>query len=484
MALRSWFAKAELASGIPGLARALAVKAWQARVAKQPIKTEQEVKAFIAQNPELCLKCINDDAAEISQSKARIDANIAKNWAKPKDYDGYIKIGSAGLLDQLASSFIWAGIHTGNYLPFVAAVDAKAIMTSYEGALGVGTYMVYRFLNGPYKVLVPGTNAPPETQDSRSTWGNIFSAYANPQAFNDQTPYAIQAKADYQARADEIGIDLAKVAYPWPPGKSYKDWTFKTFYTAFLSYVPKTVKNLPALAPFMQAPVAIKKVSITAGPLAGQLLTAASLSDQTVAPLVVMLHDWNSDDTQLFALAQAQAPQGRFALLRGNIKTVEGRRGWFPPASALTPNAYVMGVENAANEVLEAMESLFAQIPMTSSIYIVGFGQGATLAYLLAARSKVLKVLAISGDLPAALRPGDDVTTGTYVWAVHGTNDTTVPFVEGQATAQSFIGKTPSPIGWTAVAGGLHSIQSMQSAAGGALTEVMASASLPLGGYG
>jgi len=242
-ALRVWLARFELAAQIPGLARFLGVKAWQAFRAMQPYVTTAQATAIAAANPELARNFFN--AGDGLSAKKGIDQGIDQGWPVPVDRAGWSS-GSFGLFDILGSSAVWAGVHTDakSWLPYVKVPSAKAAMRTYEVQGGAASYIVRRILfSDKYKVLDPGVQA--ANGNSLQTWGNIASAYAAPDAYASGTQSAVDRKTRFLARAVEIGIDLAAVAYPWPPGVTYKApaWTFKQVYDRLASYAKRPVVN-------------------------------------------------------------------------------------------------------------------------------------------------------------------------------------------------------------------------------------------------
>ena len=482
MDLRVWLAKAELASGIPGLARAAGVRWWEGfRAKKEPVSTA-EAAAIAAANPELARFFVNknDGAA----AKKAIDEDMAKQgWPKPVDYEGWIA-GSFGLGDILGSTFVYTGIHTEGKkagpsgLPFVYASSAKKQYESYEGQIAALAYIVYRILYGPYDVLRPGVQAKPEVQDSEQTWINIFAAYAYPDSYKAKTQLAANAAANYTKRAAEIGINLSKVAYPWPPGLSYKPWDFSDFWARLQAYAPQKVKHLPGVYEAnVQMPQNPGIFAQPANKVALQGNVQASIASVipagASAPLVIFLHDQDSDESQLAGLVPADMVNARLAFLRAPSKSTLGYRWFEGDLGQINAPSLAAQIDAAANVVSAAGQQLVKLYPGTSEVYVVGFGQGGAIAYRLAARGEVAKVLSIAGGLPPALRLADGKTTKTNVWAVHGSNDQVVPLPIDQQTIESFIFKTPSEAKLAIVNGGVHTLQSLQDQVGAALVEML-----------
>lgn len=478
--MRPWLAKLELASGIPGIARAAGVRWWESFRAGKPVVSTTEAKAIAAANPELARFVVNKNDGK--DAKKAIDEDIAKQgWPMPADYDGWIE-GSFGLGDILGSTFVYSGIHTEGKkagpsgLPFVFVKSAKAAYESYEGQCAALAYIVYRVIYGDLKVVFPAIQAPPETQDPKKTWISIFAAYAYPESYKAKTQLALTAAANYEKRAAEIGVNLEKVAFPWPPGMSYKTWDFGDFWARLVLYSNRTVKHLPSVYDedvdeqqgFVVQTKAQKQFALQGNV---QASIASNIPDGASAPLVVFLHDRDADESQLAGLVLADQVNARLVYLRAPNKGDVGYRWFNADLTNQEPNL-ANQLEAATNIVSTAGQQLVKLYPGTSQIYVVGFGQGAAIAYRLAARGEVAKVLSIAGMLPTSLRLADNATTKTgTVLGVHGQDDKIVSPADDAATIESFIFKSDAKL--NVVPGATHTLQSMHDAIGLGLVEML-----------
>lgn len=468
--LRPDFAKLELAARIPGIGRIAAIKAWQAFRANQPYLSMADAAALYAANPDLNREVI----AEIDAQAAKdgLDNGIAQGWPKPNDYDGYAR-GSFGFFDILGSNIAYAGVHTEplDKLPFVD-LDSTLAGANLQVQFDTFSYMIWRILQAPgYKVLVPGINAPPDTANSLQTWGNIMSAYANPTAYMQQTPSAIAAKQRFLERALELGIDLAKVKYPWPPGTSYSKatWKFRDVVARLDSYKDLEVQHEPS--GFVQQPPQLgdqnaDQLADLGGGIKARIVTNG-VQTGAPAPLMLVLHDRGANETQLQALVAGAVNGTRIAFLRAPIAGQGGFR-WFD-ATVQTPSPAIdLAVTGSASQVAGALDKLRQVFPATIDVAVVGFGQGGAVAYKLAADTAkqpglVNRVLAIGAWLPAALRPvdGDKITAAVY--GIHGSADVVVPLAKDQETIQSFIFKAGTAE-LEVVAGGTHNLTTLAAA--------------------
>ena len=482
--MREWLAKAELASGIPGLARAAGARWWESFRAKKPlIATVEEATLIAATEPanapgELARYFVNEDDGPQAE-KAILEDMAKQGWPKPKDIAGWSK-GSFGLGDILGSTFVYTGIHTegkkaGSGLPFVVAPSAKEVYQSYEGQIAALAYIVYRVLyREDIKVAVPKIQAPPATQNPKQTWINIFAAYAYPDSYKSKGQLAANAAANYEKRAAEIGIDLNKVAFPWPPGMTYKTWDFGDFWARLQAYAPQKVTHLPSV---YQANAELPNQGFVLGPnklaLQGnvQASIASVIPDGVSAPLVIFLHDRDADESQLAGLVLPEQVNARLVYLRAPIKSNPGYR-WFDTGMQGSDAVLAQQLEAATDVVSLAGQQLAKLYPGTSQVYVVGLGQGGAIAYRLAARGEVARVLSIGGKLPPSLRLQDGQTTKTgMVLGVHGENDQVVSAADDAATIESFIFKTDARL--TVVPGATHALSSVEQAVGAKLVEML-----------
>lgn len=219
------FRRAEKAAGLPGLGPFLAVKAWQAARAGQPILTRPQAAAWALAHPELGRDYINSDATEIEKSframeRVTLPLGVAgpyggvgvseKPWPPPAFYKAWGEIGSAGFFDLLAGANVYAGIHDGKFLPLLG-FPASAL-TRLDIQLYCATYYVYRCLRArPLFARADG--------DPVKLWAGLGQCWDSPVGYAENSnPGAYTA---FIARADEIGIDLASLPCPtslanWP----------------------------------------------------------------------------------------------------------------------------------------------------------------------------------------------------------------------------------------------------------------------------
>lgn len=215
------FESAEQASGIPGLGRFLAVRAWSAFRAGQPLVSPEEAAQIAAANPELCRLCHNVSQSErIASRRAWENVTLPKGqagqygtgrysppWPTGPYGDQWADFGSAGLLDFLAGSNAHAGIHDAKFAPLINY--GPEVLFRVDVQLYLGGVFTARVLKSPlYKVLKAGNPA--------QTWTNIQRVFASPDQFVKNTAYSQEVGQRFQGRAQELGIDLSLLGYPWP----------------------------------------------------------------------------------------------------------------------------------------------------------------------------------------------------------------------------------------------------------------------------
>jgi predicted esterase len=467
--LRAEFLRAEKAAGIPGLARFMAVWSWGAFRAGQPAVTQAQAAAISAANPEWCRLCHNTTAKEREKSKEALDrVTLPKAqggaydppWPKVTDYAGWTD-GSYGLFDVLAGAHAHDGIHNSNFTPLVKQPAASLFRVDVQ--LYIAGYMVYRIVyRQDIKVLVAGNPA--------ETWANIRGATAAPAGYIELTKgkntagaqAAASAKANCLMRASELGIDLGALPMPmpwsWPGAKAY--WNA----LGVLANQGQPIQQPenpapPALDPALPATLEV--------PLANNIMAhvyTGALADDAEAPLVVVLHGRDADWEQMGRRVDV-TPSARFAFLSSPTKT-----RWFDEALMGNPALVATQIQGAAANVLAAIQELQEQYPATTSVNVVGYSQGAAIAYQFAATGVVAAIVAVAGYLPPELRSAKSVKT--KVWAVAGQKDKSVPIAAQQGTYESFILSSPVQ-GIKVVANGDHGLLSLTPAMNAAIAAMV-----------
>jgi len=219
------FQRAERASGLPGLGPFLAVKAWQAARAGQPLLGREQAAAWAISHPNLGRDYLNTKADEVARSFRALErVTLAlgvvgpyggvgiseKPWPPPAFYDQWGKAGSVGYFDLLAGPNAYAGIHDGKFLPLLG-LPAESL-TRLDIQLYCAIYYVYRCLR--VRPLFARSGGDPV-----KLWAGLGQCWDSPSGYAENSnPGAYTA---FVARANEVGIDLSLLPCPgnldaWP----------------------------------------------------------------------------------------------------------------------------------------------------------------------------------------------------------------------------------------------------------------------------
>lgn len=154
----------------------------------------------------------------------------------------------------------------------------------------------------------------------------------------------------------------------------------------------------------------------------------------TPLPLVLLLHGVGADETQLGPYVISDRPM-RLVFLRGGLPGGNGFQ-WFRARYQSNGAEFLTDVSRAATEVLTVLDQIAAQRRVTERI-VVGYSQGAHVAWWLATTGRVDRVVAVSGALPPSFKPPRPPRP-VRIEAVHGLRDPVIPHSAGKATARAF----------------------------------------------
>lgn len=240
---------------------------------------------------------------------------------------------------------------------------------------------------------------------------------------------------------------------------------------------PPKIKPSKPPKPEPQPPPAKPALTTFAG-MQGRILEV-NVSPGEPAPLIVALHGRDADEDQLSKMLSEGKINGRILLLRGPL---QGPKGWryFDPFFTDSNAILAPAIENAADQVAAAIVEVENKLKTDGTYYgtsVIGYDQGAAIAYALAARDIGGELsshyVMIAGMLPPSLYPSADNPdrwTNITLAMVHGSADLTISLKEAQATFAAFIGKgPPSPpaavttpkIGSFVVDGGTHALATL-----------------------
>jgi len=153
----------------------------------------------------------------------------------------------------------------------------------------------------------------------------------------------------------------------------------------------------------------------------------------STAPLLVWMHYYGGRPERFDSLWQNMPARIDIAMPEGFVPVGEGY-SWYhsQPGS---------GVEGLASAIVGAEERVWRGIVVEAhgrKVLVGGFSQGAIIAYALAARHpEIVAAFPIAGVLPTEIFPPGHPPMAP-VFAMHGTEDTVIPFDDGRRTVAAF----------------------------------------------
>lgn len=227
------FQLAEKASGIAGLGKFMAVKAWQAARANSPILSPLEAAAWAASHPTLGQDYKNSGDANASFAAMErvtlpkgqvgphggVGAYAAKSvWPAPAFMKEWGDIGAAGLFDLLGGVNVYAGIHNDKFTPLLSY--HANILFRVDVQLYCAGYYAYRCFNREDIPLFSRAKGDPV-----KLWAGLGQCWASPSGFIADSNH--DAFDRFVERSKECGIDLSTLPIPgfmkavWPGAAAY-----------------------------------------------------------------------------------------------------------------------------------------------------------------------------------------------------------------------------------------------------------------------
>jgi phospholipase/carboxylesterase len=146
-------------------------------------------------------------------------------------------------------------------------------------------------------------------------------------------------------------------------------------------------------------------------------------------PVVIMLHGWTGDENSMWIFSPRLPKNALLIAPRGLYKTNENGYSWHPEISKPWP---------WITDFMASVEAMINTISITnfpdgnfSELHIIGFSQGAALAYTIASMhpERVASLVGLSGFLPdgASAWLVSNRLQGLPVFVAHGSEDDLVP---------------------------------------------------------
>ena len=152
-------------------------------------------------------------------------------------------------------------------------------------------------------------------------------------------------------------------------------------------------------------------------------------------PVLLMIHGWTGNENSMWVFAPRLPTNSLLIAPRGLFTTTGAGYSWYPKLDKHLP-----GFDNFSTSVEKLFSTVSAQnFPMGdfSAMHLVGFSQGAALAYAMAIHhpQQVASLAGLSGFLPdgasAWLQAGRLAGMPTFI--AHGTQDERVPVERARA---------------------------------------------------
>jgi phospholipase/carboxylesterase len=146
-------------------------------------------------------------------------------------------------------------------------------------------------------------------------------------------------------------------------------------------------------------------------------------------PVLLMLHGWTGDENSMWIFASRLPRHALIVAPRGLYPTKGGGYSWHPELPKPWP--WISDLEAAADKLFTVISNANFPDGDFSNLHLMGFSQGAALAYTMALVNpeRIVSLACLSGFLPdgasAWLRA--DRLKGLPVFIAHGSEDEQVP---------------------------------------------------------
>lgn len=160
--------------------------------------------------------------------------------------------------------------------------------------------------------------------------------------------------------------------------------------------------------------------------------------DRETRRSLLLIHGWSGDETVMWIFTRNLPIDYWIFAPRGPVQHPESGYGWLEHEQSLpTLDDFTQPAANMMKAFRRWTDGTGAE---TGVIDVMGFSQGAGMAYALGALfpEQVKRVIALAGFLPAEEPfPGRyQALRGKHIYIAHGTRDETIPVVKAQEAAR------------------------------------------------
>ena len=152
-------------------------------------------------------------------------------------------------------------------------------------------------------------------------------------------------------------------------------------------------------------------------------------------PVILMLHGWTGDENSMWVFAPRLPKNALLIAPRGLFSSPSGGYSWHPAIKGRWP--WINDFLPAAEKLFEVISRKNFPIGNFSSFHLLGFSQGAALAYSMAILhpERINGLAGLSGFLPegTTTRLSANRLNGLPVFIAHGTGDDLVPVDRARA---------------------------------------------------
>jgi phospholipase/carboxylesterase len=154
-------------------------------------------------------------------------------------------------------------------------------------------------------------------------------------------------------------------------------------------------------------------------------------------PVILLIHGWTGDENSMWVFAP-RLPRNALLIAPRGLYSTEGVAGYSWHPQVPKPWPWLDDFAPAVEKLFSLVSSQYFPEGDFSSLHLVGFSQGAALAYSMAITypERVASLAGLSGFLPdgASTRLRNERLKGLPVFIAHGTEDERVPVEKARTT--------------------------------------------------